>query len=290
MRLKRLLGVWCPAGVIAVCLAGMSLAQNSPSAGDQREEGHTYPSVRTDHRLKIADVVDKVPVKPGDRVKAGQLLLQEDIREELADKGLYELVANSNVDIEIAKAKLNVAAKEFATITALFNDPNGRNASQSEYDKAEAEVKVAELEIEKAKLDKEAARKKVERVAATIAGKQILSRIDGIVEKTDIKEGEVVDPTKPAVTVVKNDPLWVEFKPFSAVSRQHKTGQELEVYYEGENQAQKAKIIFIGPVVEATSDRQLVRLEMPNPDDRPTGLRVKIAVPGRAMTADAKKD
>jgi RND family efflux transporter MFP subunit len=269
-------------------LGGVVLAQNGPSE-PYREEGHTYPSLtgRTEYRLKIADVVDSIPVKPGDPVKAGQLLLKEDIREEEADRDMYKLVADSDVDIRIAQAKLENAQNDLKVLEGL--DKTG-NAARAELDKARTDVKVGTLEVEKARLDRETAKLKVKRLEATIAAKQIIACVDGVVEKIDVRPGEVVDPTKPAITVVNNQPLWVEFKPYSAVSLQLKVGQELEVFYDGETRGHKARIIFIDPVVESTSDRQLVRLEMPNPENKPSGLRVKVALPAGVAAARSTMD
>ena len=43
-----------------------------------------------------------------------------------------------------------------------------------------------------------------------------------VVEQIDVSVGEVTDPQKPVLTVVQNDPLWVEFHLTTSQSRKLK--------------------------------------------------------------------
>jgi hypothetical protein len=103
--------------------------------------------------------------------------------------------------------------------------------------------------------------------------------MDGIVETIDVSVGEVTDPQKPVMTVVKNDPLWIEFHLPTIQSSKLKLGQQLEVTYPGATQWQAAKIIYKAPVADAASDTQKMRLEMPNPQLIDSGLQVVVRLP-----------
>jgi multidrug efflux pump subunit AcrA (membrane-fusion protein) len=105
------------------------------------------------------------------------------------------------------------------------------------------------------------------------------SPIDGVVETIDISVGEVTDPQKPVLTVVKNDPLWVEFFLPTTQSRRLKVGTELQLRYPGDNQWMAAKVIYKAPVADAQSDTQKIRLEMPNQAGHDTGLQVVVKLP-----------
>jgi RND family efflux transporter MFP subunit len=238
--------------------------------------------------LKVPGVVAEMLVKPGDRVKAGQILLKEDHAIEESQLKLYEYVATSEVEIQAAEVKHKQALVDCKRYEGLYAD--GKAASINEVEKARLDVDLTKLEIEKAKQEKEKAALQVKYQRAVIEAMELRSKIDGIVEKIETKLGEVVDPQKNAITVVTNDPLWVEFNPRSSVAATFQVGQELELNYDGQTEVKRAKVIFISPVVDAKSDRHLVRLEMANPESKPAGLRVKIHLPGKVAQAETKKD
>ncbi|HEY7089261.1 MAG TPA: hypothetical protein VH518_14285, partial [Tepidisphaeraceae bacterium] len=56
-------------------------------------------------------------------------------------------------------------------------------------------------------------------------------------------------------------------------------GETMEVRYPGEKDWQQAKVIFIDPVTFSGSDLQLVRLELPNPQNRATGVSIEVKLP-----------
>lgn len=246
--------------------------------------GHTFPSEQSQHRLKVPGVVAEMLVKPGDRVKAGQVLLKEDHRIEDAQLKLYQYVAESEVEIKAAEVKHAQAKVDYERFNDLYN--KDKAASISEVEKARLDVELTQAEIDKAKQEKEKAKLQVEYQKAVIEAMELRSAINGVVERIDAKLGEVVDPQKNAITVVNNDPLWVEFRPRSSVAKAFRVGQELEVTYEGEKEVRRAKIIFISPLVDPQSDRHLVRLEMRNPEGLPAGLKVKVHLPGNVAQVD----
>jgi HlyD family secretion protein len=273
MRWNSLSKVLLALGVVVACVAAAE--QASPEA---REPGHTYPSGRSEHTLKIPDIVLEVKVKEGDVVKAGDVLAIEDCREEEIKLQIIKAEAESNAAVNAATATLGQKKVEVGRFEHLF--AAGQAASTWEVEKAKLEVLLAEADLEKARLQKKQAQLQAKQQEELIEEMRLTSKIDGIVEKLYIHPGEVVDPQKPAVTVVNNDPLWVEFRPFSNVALRLQLGQELGVYYGGEPQAKKAKVIFLSPVVDRPSDRRLVRLELANPEGRPSGLKVEVEVAG----------
>ncbi|HEX2970939.1 MAG TPA: efflux RND transporter periplasmic adaptor subunit [Tepidisphaeraceae bacterium] len=288
MRLTRFLAL-AVLSASALAFAQSSPTASVPAATEGETIGHTFPSEQSQHRLKVPGVVSEMLVKPGDRVKAGQILLKEDHAIEDSQLKLYEYVATSEVEIQAAIAKNKQAKVEYDRYYDLYHNQN-QAASKNEMEKAKLDVDLTALEIEKAKQEKEKAALQVNYQRAVIEAMELRSKIDGIVEKIETKLGEVVDPQKNAITVVTNDPLWVEFNPRSSVAATFQVGQELELNYDGQTEVKRAKVIFISPVVDAKSDRHLVRLEMANPESKPAGLRVKVHLPGKVAQAETKKD
>ena len=292
--------------VAAVLLAGVCInaaapndAQTPPKAMDT-QPGITRPSERRQLSLKMMDVIWDVKVKPGDAVKTGDVLLTEDTREEVINLQIVTLEAESEATVKGAEVAVEAAVVtlankevEFKRVEDMFKK---HVANPSEFDKAKLDVDIAKLEITKAKWDLEKVKvehaqrgAQVKKQAAVIERMQIVSPIDGIVEDILLKKGEVVDPQKPVMVVVKNDPLWVEVFLPTNVSLKLKPGQELPVKYESDDKARPAKVIYLSPVADPGAGVQLVRLELPNPEARPAGLQVTVIPPGATVPVAAGK-
>ena len=119
--------------------------------------------------------------------------------------------------------------------------------------------------------------------ALVIEKMKLLSPVDGTVKQINIQEGEIVDPNKPdgAVTLVTNNPLWVDVKIPSTQALKLKQGDSMSVAYQNESDKWlTAKIIFLDPEVDAASDKQTIRLELNNDQDKPAGLWLNVKLPG----------
>lgn len=283
------LRMWTLASLGLVALAGSVARAAELQAGPQSGQfpGITVPSERRLLSLKIPDVIRKVNVKAGDVVKKDQVLLVEDTREEEINLKIIKSEADSEVTLKAADVVIKAAEVtkknrevELARVQRMFDD---KVAGISELDKAKLDVELAGLEIDKAKLDLEKARVEhaqrqfqADRQAVLIERMQIASPIDGEVEEVLVKEGEVLDPQKPAIVVVKLDPLWVEVHLPVEITANLKHGQELDVFYGVGAKPLKAKVFYMNPVADAGAGTQQVRLELPNPENRRAGMQVQV--------------
>lgn len=285
---RRLLTTGMLGTLVAVAITVSLNAQGAdpvpavPAAANH--PGHTVPSMRAQVGLARADVVSVVKVKRGDRVKKGDVLLVLDDREELVKLQIYEAAANNDIEIQAAIARHDTAKVELERVKLMSQ----RNvAAAQELAKAELEEKVSGLEIEAARvkhaqevLQAELQRKVLERM-------RIVAPFDGVVEDIDTDPGELVDPNKFAMILVKNDPLWVEVYLPTSISlkmqdmeKKQGKAQTLKVQYVGTNRpAQDAPVIFYSPEADPSADVQLVRLELANPDGLPSGLQVEVVTP-----------
>ena len=117
--------------------------------------------------------------------------------------------------------------------------------------------------------------------------KQIKAPFDGVVSKLDTHVGEVAtnQADKPAFKVVRNDPLWVDAHLPAAVTARLKKGQTLQVRYVAEDKWTPAEVLYLSPQVRAGSQTRMVRLQMANPEDRPSGLEVYVKLPDGSVAA-----
>ena len=92
---------------------------------------------------------------------------------------------------------------------------------------------------------------------------------------------------------MKNDPLYVEIRGLTTLQVSTlRVGEKLQVRYNNDpdNAWKDAEIIYITPVADAGADRQLVRLKLPNSDNRPAGLRMTLNWPDKLLKTAPKDD
>jgi RND family efflux transporter MFP subunit len=277
MSSKRWSKHWLP----AVALAGMMMAGPVFADGGRTYPGVTKPSDSRDLSFNGPGVVSKLSVKEGEVVHAGESLINQDDTVEQADLATVLVDAHSDVQVGAAQAKLQYAQEELKRKTVLSKE----NAiSASELEEATLDVTMAQKQLELAQQEKFQKGLEAEEDQAKINLKHLVSPIDGIVLKINTHAGESPTQDKPVMTIVKNDPLWVEADLPTQDVKQIRIGQTLDFRYVGENW-QPGTVIYIAPEADARSDTQKVRMEMANPSHRDSGLQVEVRMPDNLASA-----
>jgi RND family efflux transporter MFP subunit len=240
--------------------------------------GITAPSEKLKLATATPGIVLERKVKPGDKVSKDQVLLQLDDRYEVKALDAVMREAANTSQIDAAVADLDLRKVQLARKERMLLD---KVAGLSEVEEARLQVKIGDI---REKLQREElAIKGIERDRQKLKVDQMIlkSPIDGEVLSIDVGPGEWADPQKPTglVTVLKNDPLWVEVHLPSSQSQKLDKNASLLVKHDKDDQGTTAKIIFMAPEVDAASDTQLVRLELPNPKNRRSGLQVTVVLP-----------
>jgi RND family efflux transporter MFP subunit len=264
--------------------ASLFAQQNPNPASEQTISGITKPSVHSKLALPQFGQILELPVKEGTAVKQGDVLLRQDDRQEAAALEALRLEAESTVRIEAAQADLAVKQVQHKRLADLAKTGN---ANPTEVEEAQVKVVYADAQHKIAKLENEKNKREFERQDIKVKQMTLRSPIDGIVEAIDVSVGEVTDPQKPVLTVVKNDPLWIEFFLPTPQSSKLKVGDMLQVRYPDAQQWGQAKVIYKAPVADAQSDTQKIRLEMPNAKMQDTGLQVIVRLPANLGPAVA---
>jgi multidrug efflux pump subunit AcrA (membrane-fusion protein) len=288
------------ATVAAVASIAIVRAQTPPAAQQTQSQNPssatviinaiTQPSERHKLTFPAAGVIIDVPVKEGDVVKQGQVLLQQDDYLEQKELEKAQLEAASGAKVEAAVADYN-AKKHIYERKKDTYDKGGANLQEVE--DAQLDMVLREKQIKVAQEDLDEAKIKAEQEAKRVKDMKLTSPVDGLVEKLELEVGEMADPQKPegAAWVVKNDPLYVEIRDMSSAQASHlHPGDKLQVRYPGETDWQEAKVIYRDPVVDAASDTQLVRLTLPNPTNRDSGLQIQVQLPPDAAAAGEARE
>jgi RND family efflux transporter MFP subunit len=270
-------------GVLAAALLG---AAQTPDTSKTSFDAHTEPSARSEANFSAPGVVAEVLVKAGEVVKKGQPMVRLDDRGDRKLLESLELEAKSTLKIEASKADLAQKRLELAQKEQQLGDGG---ASKLEVEELKVAVLIREFQVQIEELTHQQKILEADRQRVRVEQMTLSAPIDGVVERVDLDPGETPDMQRPAFAVVNNSPLWINVFLPTSVTIKFKKGDNLNVTYKDTGEAVKGKVIFLSPVADAASESRLVRLELANPNDLPSGLAVQVEVPGVAAKPTAAR-
>jgi multidrug efflux pump subunit AcrA (membrane-fusion protein) len=263
---------------VVVRLRTASAAPGAPDDSGDMVTAISYPSEKSQPPFFAPGIIDSIKVKEGDRVKKGDLLMTEDKAIEADELEALRIESESTKTVEYAEA--DHAAKA-AELDHMQRAADKGVVNPSELAEAIANEKTTAVRIDLAKEETEKAKFETQKQSDKVARMELHSPIDGIVETINLHLGSGVDPSKPdgACVIVNNDPLWVEMRLPSGQAAGLHLQQHLDVRYGPNDPWRQGTIIYSNPVVDAASDTQVVRLELANPDQKPSGLHMTVRLP-----------
>lgn len=269
------------AAVLAAATLSPSFAQSAPPSRGSSitlvESGITKPYEERKLQFNQPAVVMEVKVKPGDTIKEGQVLALQDISVEQAEREALEIEAKSTVQEDFAKIDQALNEKKFEKQEFLFKT---KNASYFEVEEARLAIEKSKASVKIAVEERAKATAKIKSIDARISLKTLKSPVSGFVQQIDTGAGEVggIDQQKPSMIVVQNDPLKVDVNVPVRDANRLGVGQTLQVRYTDDDNApwQPAKILAMLPVADRASQTRGIVLELPNPNNKPAGLRVDV--------------
>jgi len=292
---------WAWVSFATLALSGLSLAAGpatppppSPDASTLTNQfpAITMPSEKRAQNFDLPGVVWKMSVKEGDTVKAGAELASQNVEADEAHLNALKFQADSSkLEIDAAKAQQK---KDAVDLTRKKNLLANKSISVGEVEEAELQVTIDGLKGQAAEISQKKAEADMAEESARIEQKKLRAKIDGVVSEINTREGELAnnDTQHPTVTIVKNEPLYVEvWLPAPLVTKLKADGLKtvLQVQYVDEQNGKwrDAKIHFVRPQADAQSNMEYVQLEMPNPENRSSGLNVVVRMPTGAAPAGA---
>lgn len=223
----------------------------------------------------VPGVVSAAPVKPGDRVQPGQLLLQLDDKVGEAQLDVYRLRAASTLAEDAAEKQWKLAQVEERLVKEALEQGS---AGQFEADRAALKAQLASLEHAKARQDRKEAELLLVQAIAGHELRSLRSPIAGTVEEVTIQPGESAEAGRWAVRVVSTSVLRVEVNVPTSETLTLSTDSPAWVRLGSGASAGDlaATITHVALVADARSDTRLVRLSLPNPGDVPAGCAAKV--------------
>ncbi len=280
MMKKANSGIWMAlvavlAGSASSLLAGGGVAAITKPSGDV-----TLSFIRPGR-------IEKVLVKEGQVVKAGQLLVQQDDAAEQAHLAQLKAQAEDTTRVKAAEAQLDQKKLDLKKTQAAAGA-----TTEMEVEHAKLDVLIAELSLKLAQFQREQDGRKYNEARLQIERMRLASPIAGKVERVSVKAGESVDALDDVIRIVNIVPLWIDVPVPLDQARLLKKGQKAVVEFAAVDNAGKAaegKIVHIASVADAASNTLMVRVEALNHANRPAGEHVRVKFTPFAKVAGSDK-
>lgn len=216
-------------------------------------------------------------VHPGDVVRKGDILIELEDREGIAQIEIWNFRAQSMVEIDQAKASLELAQTEEAKTRELVSKSA---AVPFELKKAELTTAVQKLAVEKAVREQDEAKRQLQITIARHESYTLRAPIDGVVEQILVDVGEVVENLQPMVELVVTNPLRADVPVPLAQTTSLKVGDAAWVQMRLNEKLAKpvvGKIVHLANVADSASNTRLVRVEFANDNHHPAGGQVVVS-------------
>lgn len=230
--------------------------------------------------------IARIAVPEGGRVLKGELVFAQDDRVQRVRTELAEAAAESTIEIELARARWDLAKRDLHRLTGLYGDDS---ASSKELSDARSEADMAGLEHELARFARGQAERAYRREAQRLREYQALAPFTGYVTERIKHVGETVDERDGVVRMVQLDPLKISVDcPLSLARRIH-VGEQVWVRpVDPRWEPRMAKVLTAGRVVDAASQTFKVKLRVDNTESGwMAGLKVAVEFPLEVVSTGA---
>lgn len=261
--------------------SALRVATVQPSDGGIYE-GTSIPSQVVE--LPFADIgkIAGVRVKEGDVVEADDILMVQDDRRDRARLRELEAQADISARVLLAEQQRDLAEVQLERLREMRSSGVG---AASELEEATLNKARAETQIVEESRQGLVAEAQVEAQQALIEDRTLRSPIAGVIRSIEASVGEVFGPQTPALTLVALNPLEIEVRYVPApLVEKLKLGQPVEVRHVDVDATPvsdwlEAKVVYIDPVVDASTQRRFFKLELENPELRAAGQRLDVRLP-----------
>lgn len=230
-----------------------------------------------DVRSPVEAQIAAIPVRRGDLVNKGQVIVQMESAAERAGLDLARARAAAQGELKAAEARLDLAGKKYERAQQLHKQ---NFISATARDEAEAEFRLASEQVRQATEAKELAELEAKRSYELVALRTLRSPFTGIVIDRFQSPGEIATTNinQPIMKLARIDPLHVEVVlPVSSYGGV-KIGMKGSVVPEKPLQGSySARVKVVDRIVDAASGTFGVRLELPNPKGAiPAGVKCRV--------------
>ena len=266
------------AWVLALSGAGAAWGAEPPEAVVSRFGGiqtFSKPSRDAVMGFSAPTTVMELMVVGGQRVEEGTILARGQDAEQLAIVKQTKLRAETDAPVRRATKQAELAETEFNKAKQAFDRGGG---TEIEVDRARLAWEVAKIDLETAEMNMELERVRLEQAEALLARYRIEAPFDGVIDQVIVDKGRSVGDTEPVLRIVDVDPVWIDVPAPTGetLTLGLEPGSPAWVLVEGPEGPVlvEGSVIEVSPVADYASASRRVRVEAPNAEAWPPGLRV----------------
>ncbi len=238
------------------------------------------PNQVVEIRSPVEGLIEKIHVKRGDRVTAGQVLVQLESNAEQSAAEMARYRSQMAGRIATAKNRLDYAMKKAERSEDLHKKSFVTSQAR---DEAEAERRIAESELKDAIENQELAKHDHRHSVNLMNRRTLRSPFTGVVVDRMLNPGDLAEAgtgRKGILKLAEVEPLRVEVVLPIEAHGKLKIGASADVIPEGVGGRHAAKVTVVDTVLDSASATFGVRLQMPNPKNSlPAGIRCKVEFP-----------
>ncbi|BCH29539.1 hemolysin D [Mesorhizobium sp. L-8-10] len=222
-----------------------------------RISGQTEADQRAALAVRSGGIIDELPVRQGDRVKAGDLILR------LADE-------EKAAAVDMAKAVLGQRQAEWEAAERLH--------------KAGSTPK---LQLELARSQLATAKSQLEAMVADLARNEVRAPFDGLVDRVDVERGAMIMQGTEVATIISLDPVIGVGEVSERDLQFLRKGEEAEVRLVN-GETVKGTLRYISRDASAATRTFRVEVAIPNPDKAiPAGMTAEVILRSEPVDAVA---
>ena len=225
-------------------------------------QGFLEPWSKVDAAAAEPGIITAIHVKEGDRVEAGQLLVEQDVRVLEASLAIAKARAESKGAYESARSILRMREKRFAKLQALKKSGHARD---EELETSRSELAIARANLLTAREEQLIHQLEVERINAQIERRRLRSPFEGVVTRILKEEAEVSGGTNDQIiTLAQLDPLKLVLHVSAPLALKMKVKDEVPLRVAGSGEKLTGVVDTVSPVIDADSGTVRVTISLDN--------------------------
>lgn len=246
---------------------------------------------------RIVAEIRQVAVKPGDRVRAGQMLVALDARDlnaghARATAGIAAAEQSAQLaaaERQAADAALSLAAATYRRISELRQKNSATAGEMDEADAAlraaQARVKSAEAGAAVAAANIEVAKASAQSAAISESWATLVAPFDAIVTQKMVDAGNMASPGMPLLTVEDERAFRLEVRVDEGRAALVTVGQAVGVQLDGQASPLSGRVVELSRMVDSSAHAFLAKIELPVTDGLRSGMfgRARFAGPARPV-------
>lgn len=209
---------------------------------------------------RIAGTVAAVRVREGERVRAGQLLIELQAPETAAGAaGAKASVEEARRGLNEARARARLTEATFRRYVALFND---QAVTRQEYETRQAENEVAAQGVARAEAHLLQADQQAHAASSLAGYARVSAPFSGVVVRKDVDPGSTVFPGTQLMTIEEEGRYRLEAAAPETLAAKLRIGERLAVTIDGLASPTIGRVAEIVPVADPATRTVTVKLDL----------------------------